>query len=745
MSKKVKVILFSSIAVIVAVAIALSVTMCNMNSKKPTGNNGGNTSSVTSDAGEVENGDDTADTDGDIESIGDLSSGIEWGEDEEQDDILDSIPFEDEVIDPNEDTVSTPSEFEDNIDSNLPDDGLEDEFDDSWLDDILGDGDWEVDWGDDLEDLSYGKYTNPIQCYGDPVEGNSRKISVDVDNVVWDDFYGLGSHAFTAAFAYTDRNKYNEPLFEFDMNREKVITPSVYRMHFQLEYMITDTEEEPTRRDIKNNKDYQNYLKGIYDFESPEMLSTYKYLDEYKKNGSDIMLNFGWKVNPRITNWYALPVSLYTASAPYDLDAYARACVALVKNFKDRGYDNVKYLTFFNEPNNGVDFVTFGDSVVWFAKMIFEMDEEFKKAGLRDEIGILGPEQGQTTLKNYSYVEDFVEYEGISDVVDYYSFHRYYKGEGWFENNYYEYFNDMLLFNNEWGKRFWITEMCAFGGPYEPIHQYGDLGSYRDWNDTWGSYMIASLNVGMRGVLAWGIGDGYWPYPHHVWHGGQVYIHTESVSKMTEVFQSYEEVGLITNYVTPHCDVLMTDWEGDDIKAAAVKLADGNYTILVETKGGSDRYRFQIDFSKEINKKFYKFQTNRLENLTNDYSIPACREEFDVTDKLTDTVVGTDATFYVYTTKKPKEQISLNKYDVMLNQSGTYEFTASFKDCDTTDLVWSIAAATGKEGTITATTGNKAEYKPDKNAKPGDVIAVRATLKDNPDVYVTGLVEITAG
>lgn len=741
MSRRAKTILLSVVALLVVVAIAFSVTMCALHPNKSSTSSKGDNSSKSPTAESTSESEETSDNSSEINPIGDLISGIDLsGENED----TDNLPFE-------EGYNNTESEVNSNYEDpgydfeDTESDPLSDGYDDSWLDDIFDDEDFEIDWGDELEDLSYGKYTNPIKCYGDPVEGIDRNITVDVDDIVWDNFYGLGSHSFPTAFAELARNKYNEALFEFDMNRERIITPSVYRMLFQLEYMITNTEEQPMRQDIENNKDYQNYLNGIYDFESPEMKSIYKYLDKYKENGSEVMLNFGWKVNPRITNWYSLPVTLYTASAPYDLDAYARACAALYKELLNRGYDNLKYLTFFNEPNNGVDFVTFGDSVIWYAKMLFEVEEEFKKAGIRDKTEILGPEQGQTTIDYYPYVREFVKYPGLADVVDHWSLHRYYKGEDWFENNYYQYFNDMLLFNNEWGKRFWATEMCAFHGPEEDSVVAGDKGKWRDWNDSWGSYMIASLNVGMRGVLAWGIGDGYWSYPHYVWHGGNVYNHTESVSKMQEVSQAYEEVGLITNYVPNHCDVLMSDWEGDDIRVASIKTADGNYTVLVETKGGSDRYRFNIKFSKEINKKFYKFQTDRKEKLTKDYSLPASKEEIDVTDTLSDTVVGTNTTLFVYTTIKPREQISLNKYDVFVAQSESCEFVASFKDCDTSELEWSIVASTGKEGTITSKGGLKAEYKPDKKAKPGDVIAIRASLKDNPEVYVTGLVEITAG
>ncbi len=591
------------------------------------------------------------------------------------------------------------------------------------------------------DDLSYGKYDNPIQCYGDAVKGRVRNINVELDEVAFEDFYGFGTNSMTNALAEQEKIYYNEAFFEFDMNHEKMLSPQVIRLCFMLDYMVTNEEPDPLRRDVENNKDFQNYMNGIYDFESPEMKSMYAYLDKYKEMGSEIMLNFGWKTNGRITNWYALPVFLPTASAPYDLKAYAKACVALYENFQKRGYDNVKYIGFFNEPQNSEDFLTVGDSITWFAKMVDHMDKEFKNAGHRDEIELWGPEQGQTTLIYHDYVRDFAATKGVSKDIDRLSIHRYYKGKEVFKNNYYEYFNDMIIFRNEFGKDICCTEMEAYAGPGQMCQET----VYTDWNDTYSSYIIASLNTGVKAVCAWGLGEYYWSQPLNGWMGyGHMYKHTESsVTEVKPIGQGYDEIGLITNYVTPHCDVLSVDWQGDDIRVSALRLNDGNYTILVETMGGDPGYDIKINFSEAIGKTFYRFETNRIEEVGEEYTIPSPTKIIEnVGNTLSDSLDGKDASLFVYTTKKPIKQISINDYSNFVLATEELELTATLIDCEDEELVWSVSASSGEKGEIQKTGEFTAKYIPSANAKAGDIVAVRAALKSNPNIYMTALIEI---
>ncbi len=621
----------------------------------------------------------------------------------------------------------------------LPDDL----FDDDPLPEDYFDGD---NWEDEIppeDDLSYGKYDNPIQCYGAAVKGTTRTINVDVNDVVWENFYGFGTNFMANSLAEQEKIGYNEAFFEFDMNHEKMLNSQVWRLVFQLDYMVTSEEPNYYRRDIENNKDYQNYMNGIYDFDNKNMKSIYAYLDKSLEMDSKILLDFGWKTNDRITNWYALPVFLPTASAPYDLDAYARACVALYKNFVSLGYDNVDYITFFNEPQNSEDFLTVGDSVSWYSKMVIIMDKEFKKAGLRDEIELWGPEQGQTTLTYHNYVRDFANTKGVADVVDCWSIHRYYKGKSFFENNYYEYFNDMVLFVNEFGKRICCTEMEAFSGPYEIAYVSEDV--YYDWNDTYSSYIIASLNSGVKSVCAWGFGEYYWSFPLNGWMGyGTMYKHTDkNIDSIAPVGQAFEEIGLLNTYITPNCDVLMNDWTGDDIRVAAVRLADGNYTVIVETMGGDSRYDVRINFSESIGKTFYRFDTDRLEEKVVDYTIPSVSKTFkNIDNTISDALPGKDAAVYFYTTKEPLKQISINNYKNYVKSNETLKLGARLIDCENEEIVWSISASSGEKGTITSTGELTAEYVPSNEAVSGDVISVRAALKSNPNIYMTALVQI---
>ncbi len=53
--------------------------------------------------------------------------------------------------------------------------------------------------------------------------------------------------------------------------------------------------------------DWMELEKGQYDFESPEMQAFYRYLDAFKNAGTEIELNFGWKVGERVHDWFTIP------------------------------------------------------------------------------------------------------------------------------------------------------------------------------------------------------------------------------------------------------------------------------------------------------------------------------------------------------------------------------------------------------------------------------------------------------
>ncbi len=601
------------------------------------------------------------------------------------------------------------------------------------------DGSDDSGFGDDFEDIDLTEYTNPIQLYGTAKSDNKREVNIRTDEVIYEDFMGFGDHVFVAGLAdrFMDEINYNEAFYELDMTRANVTQTEIARMWFQVDWVVTDTEANPKRTDYKNNKDYKNYMKGVYDFDNDIMQSVYTYVERYKEIGSDVMLNFGWKHEERIQTWFSQPTANPRQAAPYDAEAFADAAVATIKEFHKRGLTNVTYLTYYNEPDNGGDFETVGDSATYWAVIARLTDQKLKEAGIRDNITFIGPEGCNFYRNWHAYLDKFVAQPDMDEVMDYYSVHHYYKTE-YGDNNYKLLYEDFLYFNNLYGKPIYITEMSATR--IECADKNDAYFYHKDWNDTYASYIIGAANVGVKGVLCWGFGGGYTGNKlGGGWQGQQIYDATiGSVDNIDTLPQEYSECSLLTNYIDKNSDVLMVDWTGDDIRCAVFKSLDGEYTILLDTKGGDKALDVTFKLSKKLNRTFYKFMYDRDAEPQYNAIIPSCEKQIQVTNTFKDTLAAKEA-MYIYTTKAPRNQISLNSVGQKLAAGDSFQFTADFIDCpEGAEIEWSISAATNKEGSIS----NDGLYTAPADGKKGDFVAVRASLKGNKNIYATAVIEI---
>ena len=715
MNSKLRNILIAVVSLVIVIAIVLCATMCgSKNPSKPTGNKPSGTTSTTSVPEDI-----TDDTSSDADDIGDALE-------------EDLFPELDNITDEVEDDF----DWDDDL---IGGEDLDDNFEDFYEDDF--------DWDEDL-DFDVTQYTNPIQMYGAAKSGNKRTVNIELDEVIHEDFLGFGDHVFVQGLNKNlmESVGYNESFFEFDMTRANTVRSNVARMWFQVEWIVTDTESNPTRADYTNNKDYKNYINGKYDFDSDAMQSAYKYIERYEEIGTDIMFNFAWKQDVRIQTWFAVPSELPTSAAPYDAEAFAKAAVATLQNFKDRGYDNVPYLTYYNEPANGKDFLTVGDSATYWAVIAHHTDEALKEAGLRDEITFFGTEINDHWRNHHSYMDKFVKVEAKYNAVDYFSVHHYYKTPHG-DNGYQVVYEDFLYFNNEYKKRIMVTEMSA--SLQECTNENEQYFYHRDWNDTYTSYIIAASNVGVKGVLDWGFGSGYTGDKNSGWQGQHLYTATyhgtkkDSLGKeftdlVSKPLKEIHEVSLLCNYIDSHSDVLMVDWTGDDIRAAVYKLPDGNYTILVDTKGGDEELDITFNFSGALNKTFYRVQYDRDQETTLNMTVPACQKEITATRMFKDTLDAKEA-MYIYTTKQPKKQVTLNKVFVQLRAGETFDFDESFIDCPSDAKVkWSVSSATSKEGTV----DKNGVYTAATDVLRGEFVTVRATLDSDKNAYATALIEI---
>lgn len=595
---------------------------------------------------------------------------------------------------------------------------------------------------------------------GTEVTGKNRDISVSTKTVAYKNFYSFGGN--TSPGILTDEGRkatgMNDAYFEIERSRLLSARQQFSRFLFPVDFMITDTEENPKRSDWQNNKDYLNYKKGIYDFDNDRMKATYEYLDILKACGTKVYINFGFQQNDRIAPWF-LAIDSISYSAPADTTLFANACAALMKHLiKDKGYNNIIGVTFYNELN-GHGFQTVGSKDTYYASVVKKAYNALQKAGLKN-VGIFGPEVANIREDNHSWFDSLKS--KVSKYMTGYTAHNYYttlvnKGAGVTQVCDYDMLYSLggYLYGNysENGKKsISITEFNTGNYDYNDMKNVANSeGGEWTWKTSNASYFIGCANSGISGGSRWNYSGQYWTLPFGFGSFGNNYqllwlspLSTAAIEN--GVLDKYYEDSLLTNYVKFGSDVLKINWTGTDTRVAAFRLPDGNYTVVVEVNEGDTERNISIKFDKAINKTFYKMSFSH--DVVNDANalVPSCEKTFTkVGKKLSDTVDSKYA-YYVYTTCKPVKQIKLNKVTASVKAGGSVQLKATLIDATSSDKVkWSIAAAVDKSGKNVSRRGSvkDGKFTADSGAKAGDVIAVRAELKSDPTVCGVTIITVT--
>ncbi len=593
-------------------------------------------------------------------------------------------------------------------------------------------------------------------AYGVHTDG-TRRVSVDTNNVINDDFAGVGTNVFPAVLTAEGRSKtgYNDVFWALEQSRMNSLNLSVARSWFQIDWMIKDTGSKET--------DKQCYLNGDYDLESEWMQAFYEYALGLKNMDCDLLVNFGWKTNNRIASWFASPnqkADEMDIAAPGDLPAYAKATAAFVDYARNvKGLDNVKYLSFYNEPNGGHDFqvgTDVADERVYWAKMLTLIDNELEAQGLRGQVELWGPEisgietEGSRDWWKYTIENSEFSMAGVIDVWD---FHCYYRTAP-LRNNYkslvetLEDCREYILNRNDLKSgKCMMTEMY-------PSVAHEKYNSWIDWNDSFAGYYVAIANGGFSGLCTWTCSAGYIPAPvnmnmlsnyNNPW---TVIVNTENADQVNTLF--YEQ-SLIANYIPKNSKTLNTTWLGDDIRATAFEVPDGGYTVVVEKNGSNDYaalssgeelpFDISINFGIKKNLSFNRFSFRFNDQVTNASAI------VNQSDKqlqmkngvLTDSYDGSYG-FYIYTTLPPIKQVCISDITLNVKPENSVQVDAKLIDCESSDaLDFEIVANVGSYAGSVSESGI---YTADSRAKSGDMVAIKASLKSDPKVYSVAIITI---
>lgn len=391
---------------------------------------------------------------------------------------------------------------------------------------------------------------------GDPAP--AYRVTVHPEEIVQPDFLGIGVNLIpTALMPNNAAHGYREALWEVDRGRIAQLRPAVARVWFQIDWM----ETEP----------------GCYTWDSPKMQGFYAYLDVLQQAGTEVELNFGWKNGRDIQEWFAFEGAPGRISAPRDLAVFGRSASALLHHLVDkRGYDNVKYLTFYNEPAGDYDFETPSGigQVGYYEQMARAVHDQLVEDGLRDRVELWGPEEWSAP--------DWTEYMARvgSDVFDLYSFHVY-------AGTYSTLSEEIAKRSSQARGEIGLTE---FGFP-------GDDQS--GWDAGYANYVIKLANEGVKVGLVWQLNGVWLEDPDEEVDANGTYTLWDSLVVTDVPNRRYYEVGMLMRWIPAHSTVVRTHVSAAGVRAATFRTEAGDVTMVVEVDDSPGPRTIDIDLGAD--------------------------------------------------------------------------------------------------------------------------------------------------
>ena len=664
-----------------------------------------------------------------------------------------------------------------------------DEFED-W-----DDGEW-----DDLIDFEpTSDYEPLIKPTGSKASGSKRVITVNNSKkgIVYKDFNGLGANIYPTFTSFDSQiNTGTNPAYqEINAKRWNDFNAYYTRSWFNVDWMITNEIEkngenyEDYYGKNEQNPDYINYINGVYDFDSDMMNSCYDYYKMLEEAGTEIYLNFGWKVSLRIADWFSLAPEYANSSAPRDLDAYSGAAAALFKHLKNNvGLTNVNTIAFYNEPNSvkriDGDFASIGDKRVVWVNMVKAIHKKFKADKDLKDVLIVSADCSDDVKYTTNFVTPYLK-EKIPDLLDIWSFHYYYGADPINtkpnpKSPYLSMVHNATFVSNYYNEHpVYFTEYYACS--YDVKEDNKRLVRYC-W-DTFGfegtecSYFIALANNGIHGGLSWGVVGGWIPFPTSLNLSNDEcsawYIPKDEESTNNTNYNYYER-SLLNTYVKHHSNVHNVEWTGEDMHVSAFTSKNGkDFTLIVETKEKTKEKDLTVNLKDSLDGKninVFRMAYDITVKPDGNATVPSRIDSLLNVNKQIKYKLAGGYNIYVFTTYSPLKQIELFKEngDVAVHNecdiNGSIKIRPAFVDNSETvsknTVKWEIKryskaltvvdgieqpyeVKTTNLGSLDVDANGTVTYTPASDAKVGDVIAIRCSLKSDPTRFASAMIVIT--
>lgn len=491
----------------------------------------------------------------------------------------------------------------------------------------------------------------------------SVDFKVDFDTVVTDDFMGVGANVLPCHLFEMGRMAgFNDALMQLEKRRIAISNPSVVRVWFQTDWFVMDEAD---------------YYNRKYVFNSPKMMAVYKELDAFLERGIEVEISYAWKIGYSAGDWFAFPEAFNRRdSAPRDLDQYAIGCVDLLKELIiNRGYTNIKYLSFCNESNNGLpdgwDFVCpegLHPMDHWLSALK-KVHARLKSEGMDKYIDLWAAE----IVGNWDTWAEFFN-KNAGELYTYFTGHYY-------GVSYDRCLHNIAELKKHTGNRpIGITEFATYKYNKESNHINFGVNNVAN--------MLGFINAGVSLMLYWilsgSVVDEHFVINHEV--GNFWRMPTLEIPKSV-ASENYYNLTLFTNYIKKHSKVYKTI-TSDAVHASVIESADGDITVFAELKATEKDKQLNIDLGKEINKKFYKHVYTRDIEREANLIIPPVVAELDVKDSISEKAPS-DYCLIVYTTIPPVRQVVMDEVFLTVKHGEEIKLNAKVIDGEG-DIKWSL-------------------------------------------------------
>lgn len=526
-------------------------------------------------------------------------------------------------------------------------------------------------------------------------------VTIDTNFVVSSDFLGVGTQWEPMVDQYpSEMLGYSDAYWEVEKSRIKRLGLKVSRVRIIPGWYMSDWY--------------------TYTWTSNDMNAFYKFMDFTNSNGIEVELNVCWKTARNMVSWWG------SAVIPNSYIDFARSVSDLLDQLINaKGYSNIKYLAFFNEPN-------FNITMDSYKNILVAVHDKLVTDGRRNLVEIWGPE---ATMGNTAVLWTEYMVNNANQVFDRYSFHGYTSGTA----DYYK---------TETGKHRAKTEPV---GKTVTMTEFGRTGtdgrySYRITHD-YGKWVANAIVNAMKDkaktTFLWSMSDMPGYDPHEFMANTTNYLQPGWLHWGNYAWMPYDlnprpsvySYSLLTRYIPRHSDVISSSCSDIDLNVTSVK-SNGEYSIVLvnnSTLAKSVTCDFNgVNINKSMGRHIYDSSTLVEDNAL----LPARDATFLVTTSFTDGNVPAGSVL-VYTTLAEELQVEVKPNNRNIMPGDKLQFSANIIG-GSGGVTWSVVG--NGNGSIDSN-GLYTAPVPTEN-DTYRTIAVKATSTTDNTKYGIGLIRV---